>query len=194
MSWDLYPCKPYSLTKKHLWGRSSAEQDIVFNSSSDCCHLLPCLPPPPPLPPTRPNLAPATLSGSTMHSVRCLVAIGKTVCLPCFEGLRPYEHKTQAHTHIAQTHRHIQADIPSPPPSVFWLTNGGPRPILPHLQQRRPESHGSSEPTDSPAHRFRQGGAGRDDWVWCHSREEKLGGPWVMGGGHPYSALPAEKH
>lgn len=54
-------------------------QDIIFNNGSDCCH--PALSPPSPLPPNRPNLAPATLSGSSMRGVRCLVAIGKMLCL-----------------------------------------------------------------------------------------------------------------
>lgn len=152
---------------------------------------LPILPPSL-LPPTRPNLAPATQSGSTMHGVRCLVAIGKTLCLTAmfFRGFAAmWVQNTGRHTHTMHKHTDTYKQTsPLHPPLDVWLTNEGPRPIPLHLQQRRPESHGYSEPTDSPAHRFRQGGAGRDDIVWCHSGAEKL-----RKGGHPYSATAGTK-
>lgn len=79
----------------------------------------------------------------------------------------------------AQTHGHMNSP-PAPPFLDIWLTDERLWPVLLHLQQRHPESHGFLEPTDSPAHRFRQGGAGREDKVWCHSSEGKVagGGGW----------------
>lgn len=79
-------------------------------------------------PPTRPNLAPATQSGSTRQ--RCQVPCGDRqnafALLPCFEGSRPYELRTHTHTHTrctkhTQTHtnRHPHSPAKSPPTLLY---------------------------------------------------------------------------
>lgn len=114
------------------------------------------------------------MSGSTMRGVLWQYAFQVYKLLRIFNLIRSPCTKP-----AAQTHEHIQTDNP-PPFLDIRLTNERPWPVSLHLQQRHPESHGFLEPTDSPAHRFRQGGAGREDKVWCHSREGKVaeGGGW----------------
>lgn len=179
-SWDASPCHMLTQSTYERWSASGA---LNGTPCSTMAHTVPAA-------------HPSSISASShqaqfgrghtvwVYHTRCQVPRGdrQNASPDCVSRVCGHMGREHRRTLACTMHKHTDTYKQTPPPPLdVWLTNGGPRPIPLHLQQRRPESHGCSEPTDSPAHRFRQGGAGRDDGVWCHSKAEELGGGTLEG-------------